>query len=151
MEMKIKLAAVLSIALVSAAFAHDEGHGPKLTDSPQQGGVIAPVVLASEAKLGPKAALVYKAELVRLDDGTVQVYLYNQDMKPLSLSNFAETGKANVEVSKRGKMSYTPYPLKREVERFSGKITPPATKPFNIDVTVQEKDRKLLAAFDNLD
>ncbi|MBI4346246.1 MAG: hypothetical protein HY553_05285, partial [Elusimicrobia bacterium] len=68
---------LLAAALASAAYAHDEGHGPKLTDQPPQGGVLTAVVEAKDAKLGPAAALVYKAELVRSDDGTVRVTLYD--------------------------------------------------------------------------
>jgi hypothetical protein len=150
MEMKLKLLAG-SLLLATVVWAHDEGHGPRLTDSPKQGGVIAPVVEAKDAKLGPKAALVYKAELVRLDDGTLRVYLYDQAMNPLPLEKFSPTGKAVMEMWKKKTVNKKPFELKKEADAFVGQAPQATSKPFNIDVTLEEGPRKLLAAFDNLD
>ena len=94
---------------------------------------------------------MYKAELVRLEDRTVQVYFYDQAMNPLPLSNFAKTGKGILEVIKKQKTTRTPFDLALEGDAFTGKAPKARSKPFNIDVTVQEGTRKLLAAFDNLD
>lgn len=148
--MKLTLAAAV-LMVATAAFAHDEGHGPKLTDTPRQGGIVSPVVNAADAKLGPKAALVYKAELVRLDDGTVRVHYYDSSMQPLALETFAKTAKALLLVERRGKTTRTPFDLTLQDGVYTGKAPTPSAKPFNIDVTVQEGHRKLLAAFDNLD
>lgn len=144
---------ILALALlVSApALAHDEGHGPKLTDAPKQGGVVSPVVKASEADLGPKAALVYKGELVRSEDGTVRVYVYTPKMEPLPLAGFDKTAKAVVIVEKKKEVTTTPFDLKLEGDAFVGKMPTPASKPYNIDVRVKEGDKELLVAFDNLD
>ena len=130
--------------------AHDEGHGPKLTDQPKQGGVVAPVVAAKDAKLGPKAALIYKGELVRTEDGSVKLYLYDAKMNALKLDGFGKTAKGLLEThGKKGKREN--FELKLEGDSFVGKAPQPSKKPFNIDVVVTEKDQRLLAAFDNLD
>jgi hypothetical protein len=150
MEMNIRLAAA-ALFLSLSAFAHDEGHGPKLTDSPKQGGVISPVVKASEAKLGPKAVLIYKAELARLDDGTVRVYVYDQNMNPLPLTGFNKTAKGAVEMEKKKQTTKTPFELTLDGDSFSGKMPTITSRPYNVDVVMQEGDRRLLAAFDNLD
>src|SRR5688500_1089486 len=130
-------AAIMSFAL-PAVLAHDEGHGPKLTDQPQQGGVIASVVRAADARLGPKATLIYKAELARLEDGSVRVYLYDDHMAPLPLTNFGESAKAIVIVTRKGKVSETPFTLKKGTDSFEGKLPAINRKPYNIDINFQE-------------
>lgn len=135
------------------AFAHDEGHGPKLEDSPREGGMLAPVVLASEAKLGPKAALVYKAELVRGEDGAVKMFLYDSELKPLKLDGLSPKAKGAVLTEWKGKSTKKNFvlTLDREAWAYVGKAPKAPRKPYNIDVTFSEGKRKLLSAFDNLD
>lgn len=145
------LGALLAASLSLPAFAHDEGHGPKLTDAGKMGGVVTAVVLVKEAKLGPKAALLYKAELTRSEDGVVRVYLYDKEMKPLDPARFGKSAKAVLESHRKKKTTRTPFVLALEEGAFTGKAPKPAGKPFNIDVTLQEGQKELLAAFDNLD
>jgi hypothetical protein len=136
---------------LSSALAHDEGHGPKLNDAPKQGGVVSPVINAKDAKLGAKAGLVHKAELVRSEDGSVRLYLYDKEMNPLDLSKFDKAGKGVVEFKKGKKWTKKDFAFKQEDGAYTA--TPPKapTKPFNIDVRVKEDGKELLAAFDNLD
>ena len=147
----MKTILALTLALSLSAFAHDEGHGPKLTDSPKQGGVVTSVVLAKDASKGNKAELVYKAELARTNDGTVRVYFYDSSMKQLDLKGFAETGKAQLITQKKGKFSVQNFELKKMGDHLMGKMPKPARRPYNIDVRVSEDGKDLLAAFDNLD
>lgn len=140
---------MLPLALAAIVFAHDEGHGPKLSDMPKQGGVLAPVIDAKEANKGAKATLVYKAELLRSEDGAVRVYLYDKDMKPLDLSKLNNKAKGIVEVFKKGKATKTSFELTLKDGAFVGTPAKPAKKPYNIDITLTE--RTFLAAFDNLD
>lgn len=141
----------LTLTLSLSAFAHDEGHGPKLTDSPKQGGVLTSVVLAKDASKGTKADLVYKAEIVRSSDNTIRVYYYDQSMNPVKVEGFAKTAKADLITEKKGKFTVQKFELKFVVDHFEGKSPKPARKPYNIDVKVMEGERELLAAFDNLD
>lgn len=131
--------------------AHDEGHGPKVGDQPKQGGVLTAVVEAKDAALGAKAALVYKAELVRLDDGTARVHVYDADMRPLDLGAFDKTAKAVLLTEWRKKLTKAPFTLELADGAFTGALPKAPRKPYNIDVTFTEGKRKLLAAFDNLD
>jgi hypothetical protein len=147
---KFILAVLLGWGALSAQ-AHDEGHGPKLTDQGQRGGVMAPVIDKKENKLGAKAAVVYKAELVRSEDGTVYVYLYDKEMHPLEISKIPGQAKGIIETEKKGKFTRVPFALQQEEEAVIGMAPKPAMKPFNIDVTWKEGDRELLVAFDNLD
>lgn len=149
--MMLAVLAGLSFGGAARSFAHDGGHGPKLTDQGQQGGVMASVIDKKDLKLGAKASVLYKGELVRSEDGTVRVYLYNKDMSPLDLSKLDGVGKGIVETEKKGKYTKVPFDLKQEDGTFSGTAPKPTVKPFNIDVTLKEGERELLVAFDNLD
>ncbi len=145
------LGILLAAALPATALAHEEGHGPRLGDVGKMGGVVTAVVLAKQARLGPKAALVYKAELVRSEDGTARVYLYDKDMRPLDLARFGKNARAVLETVKKKKVTRIPFALKAEGDAFVGRAPKARSKPFNIDVAFEEGDRELLAAFDNLD
>jgi hypothetical protein len=145
----VALAACLM--MTSPVRAHDEGHGPKLTDTGSYGGVVTAVVAAKDAGLGAQAPLIHKAELVRSEDGTVRVYLYDKDMKPLDIATFDKSAKANLIAMTGGKESVLPFDLQLEGSSFIGKAPQAPAKPFNIDVVMKAKDQELLSAFDNLD
>lgn len=147
--MKLMIALALTISL--SATAHDEGHGPKLTDAPKQGGIVASVVLASDAGKGAKAELVYKAELVRSSAGKVSLYFYDKNMNPVKNNSFARSAKAQLITEKKGKVSVQSFDLQLVEDRFEGLAPRPARKPYSIDVKVMDGSRELLAAFDNLD
>lgn len=147
----MRLAGLLLAAALPCAYSHDEGHGPKLNDSPPFGGLLAAVIEAKDAALGPKAALVYKAELVRSEEGTVRVWLYDKDLRPLDPARFAKNAGAVLEIARKRKVTRIPFALELKDGVFIGKAPRAPGKPFNIDVTVTEGKRKLLCAFDNLD
>lgn len=131
--------------------AHDEGHGPKLTDASKQGGIVAPVVLAKEASLGTKAAMKYKAEIVRSQEGIVRVYFYDQKMDSLKTGILASKANAILISGKKGKMTEQKFELIWKEDHFEGRSPKPVRKPYNIDVKVMEGATELLVAFDNLD
>lgn len=137
---------LLVLLLATGALAHDEGHGPKLLDAPPKGGVLAPVI-----DMKDRDKVLYKAELVRSEEGVVRVYIYDNDLKPLDAARFAKTAKGDVEIKRKGKFHKTPFTLTREDGVFVGKAPKPAKKPFNIDVHLKEGKRSLFCAFDNLD
>ena len=144
---------LLSLALgCMTTFAHDEGHGPKLTDLGKYGGLVRPVIDLKEAKRGAKALLLHKAELVRSEDRGMKVYLYDKDMNPLDLGKLEAKGKGSVETVKKGKATRVPFELTLNELAFTGSYPAPKQKPFNIDIILKEKGgRELLAAFDDLD
>lgn len=145
------LIAAAAVLFAAQAFAHDEGHGPKLSDTGKYGGLVTAVVQKAEASKGAKAALVHKSELVRSSDGTVRVYLYDQTMKPLDMKGFSDKGSAVLIAKVKGKFKETSFPLEKKDGSFVGKMPKPEAKPYNIDVTVSEGGKELLSAFDNLD
>jgi hypothetical protein len=150
-----KITLILSILSLfmgfSTSYGHDGGHGPKLSDTGKHGGVVAAVVLASERKLGPKAKLVYKSELVRLANGTVQIYLYSKDMKPLDLKPFKTEGQGTLEYRKKKKTHELTFVLTKDSQVFKGKAPRSPKRPFNMDIRVSQGKQMFLAAFDNLD
>lgn len=147
--MKKILVLILGISL--SVFAHDEGHGPKLTDAPKQGGLVSPVVLAKDASLGTKAEMKHKAEIVRSQDGTVRVYFYDKAMAPLKSGVLAVKASGNLITQKKGKVTEQKFDLTWKEDHFEGKSPKPNRKPYNIDVKVLEGASELLVAFDNLD
>lgn len=142
---------VLLLALSLSAFAHDEGHGPKLKDVGKKGGRVTSVVLAKDAGKGTGAQLVYKSEIVRSKDGNIKVYFYDKDMSPLKLESFAKTAKATLISGKAGKEVSKDFDLTFVADHFEGTTPKPIPRRYNIDVKVSEGDKELLAAFDNLD
>jgi hypothetical protein len=146
-----KFCVALALIFSVPALAHDEGHGPKLTDVAKQGGVVSPVIDAKEASKGAKATVVHKAELVRSEDGTVRVYFYDQGMNPLDLSKFSKEAKGVLEFKKNKKWVKAPFVFKQEENAFIAMAPKSESKPFNIDIHVREAGKELLAAFDNLD
>lgn len=146
-----KVIVILFLIGAASALAHDEGHGPKLTDQGKQGGVLSAVVDKKDASKGEKAALVYKSELVRSEDGTVRVYLYDKDMNPLDLSKLDKKSKGLLAFKKNRKWTSREFPLEQSEGAFVGKAPQAGSKPFNIDLYFKEGSRDLLTAFDNLD
>lgn len=147
----MKKLTVLLLALSLGAFAHDEGHGPKLKDVGKKGGRVTSVVLAKDAGKGTGAQLVYKGEIVRSKDGNVKVYFYDKDMNPLKLESFAKSAKATLISGKEGKEVTKDFDLTFVADHFEGTTPKPIPRRYNIDVKVSEGDKELLAAFDNLD
>lgn len=142
---------IFILALSLNCFAHDEGHGPKLTDAPKQGGLISSVVFAKDAGLGSKAPMKYKAEIVRSQEGIVRIYFYDQQMNPLKAGVLSPKASAILISKKKGKFTEQKFDLSWQNDHFEGKSPKPARKPYNIDVTVKEGTTELLVAFDNLD
>jgi hypothetical protein len=135
----------------SLSLGHDEGHGPKLTDSGKYGGLVSGVILKADIKKGVSASLVYKAELVKSSDGTLRVYFYDTKMTALDIKGFEFKATAISASKVKGKYVDTPFSLEIKGNYFIGKMPKPLSKPYNIDVTVKEGGRELLTAFDNLD
>jgi hypothetical protein len=150
----MKLRAFLAAACLSTsipAMAHDEGHGPKLSDTGKFGGLVSAVVEKKEANLGPKAKLQYKAELVRAPDGKVQVYLYDAEMKPVDASTWDKKAKVSMATEKKGKWQSKDFDITYDGKAFAGQMPAVIGKPFNLDFVFKAKDKELLSAFDNLD
>lgn len=144
------LSLLLSASVASAHGPRGEGHDPMPFESPKQGGVIASVVGAKDAKLGPKAPLVYKAELISADDGTVRIYLYDRQMTQLDVSAFDKSAKAMILAGKK-KAKKMPFTLSLEEGAFIGKAPKAPSRPFIMEITFREGKRAMLATFENLD
>ncbi|MBC7533687.1 MAG: hypothetical protein H7318_19140 [Oligoflexus sp.] len=149
--MKLVKGLFVALALSSLpAMAHDEGHGPKLSDTGKFGGLVSAVVEKKDAGLGAKAKLQYKAELVRATDGKVQVYVYDGEMKPVDASAWTKKATVTAAPLKKGSKPKT-FDVTFDGKTFIGQIPEGLTKPYNLDFVFTEKGRELLSAFDNLD
>jgi hypothetical protein len=142
------------LSLSSIALAHDEGHGPKIVgDVGKFGGVLASVIAEADISKGPKAARIYKAEIIRSEENDVTVYIYDEKMNVLTLEQFSPdaTAEIEVEVGKPPKFVKTPFKLKASGKTYEGKSPTPQKRPYNIDMRFTEAGKKLFVAFDNLD
>lgn len=148
---KMILTLAMTLVLSVVAQAHDEGHGPKIADTGKYGGLVSAIVLKQDAKLGSKANLVHKAELVRSTDSTVRIYLYDAKMAPLASNSFNSKATASLASKVKGKWKDTSFDLELKDGVFTGKMPKPESKPYNIDVVLKEGGKELLTAFDNLD
>src|SRR5688572_28141500 len=114
------LSALIIFGMNQYSLAHDEGHGPKLSDSGKYGGLVSGVVDLKDAKKGAQADLLYKAELVRSPEGKVRVYLYDKEMKPLDLAQVEKVAKGIFGAKVKGKYKTEKFDLKLEGNSFIG-------------------------------
>lgn len=148
-----------ALILSSAALAHDEGHGPKITDAPEKGGVAVSAVIDPK---GDKKTVLYKAELSRVAETSPQssefrVYLFEQQgdskvqLKGDALAPFGDQAKGVLEYKdKKKKWVRTAFELMRDGDSYVGKVEV-KRKPYNIDVHLKKDKKELLTAFDGLD
>ena len=146
-----KLLACLLVLTSTLSIAHDEGHGPALTDDSMRGGKVAAIISAIDVAKGRKAKMLYKGELVHDSrDLTTKLYLYETNMKAINdLSGFSDEVKA-VQIERGKEESFT---LKKDKSGNFYVGSRPKNKrvPFNIDVRVSKGDKALFGAFDRLD
>lgn len=142
---------ILCFGLTPLARAHDDGHGPKLSDTGQFGGLVSGIVKKSDAGLGAEAPLVYKAELVRSMKGVARLYVYDSSMKPLEIGKFGKTASASLSYKVKGQWKSVAFELQSKEGSFQGAMPKALSQPYNIDVILQEGGQEFLTAFDNLD
>jgi hypothetical protein len=152
MEMtKMILAAAMTLGLATSAFAHDEGHGPKISDSGKYGGIVSSVVSKAEAEKGAHAAAMNKAELVRSGDGTARLYVYDTKMKLADLKGFDAKATGTVWSGGKGKKAKSEFTLEQKDGAFVGTLPKDAKAPYTLEVTLKKSGTDLLTAFANLD
>ena len=146
----LPISLMLSITSFTA-HAHDEGHGPKLSDVAHYGGLLAPVIDKKDMDKGHHATVLYKAELVRSADATVRVYFFTKQMKLLDTKKLAPEGMAYLETKTDGSYKQQGFALKLTGKSYLGIAPMTTSKPYNIDVHLQIEGRSVMVAFDNLD
>ena len=146
--MKMMMAIALALGFSVSGYAHDEGHGPKMSENGKYGGIVAPVVKKADASKGPDATAVHKAELTRAADGTVHLYLYDQTMKPLDLKGFDKTASATI--SAKGKGDAKKFTLELKDKSFVGKMPKPDANLYNVEIALKKDGTDLISAYQNL-
>ena len=136
-----------SMALSLSLFSH-EGHGEMPTEPAKYGGILGSVVSEVKMLAGAKDnPTIMKAEIVRSEDGTVRVYLYDVNMVQSKLEGISKDAKGILD---NNKTSHS-FDLRAHRDHFMGKIPKQRKKPFNIYVTFSKGAEKLFVGFDNLD
>lgn len=153
------------LLLSTTGFAHDGGHGPKVTDIGKHGGKITAVIAKKDQELGPKAKLHYKAELVRVKgtDGKpgFRFYIYDKDMKPLPTDKLSPKASGilaywnrvpgkKLDKDKDGVIKNFEMDLKKRY--YLGMKLPSATvKKVYIDVFFRNGDQEYMAAYSGVE
>jgi len=96
-----------------------------------------------------KGATIGKASLER-DENNVRVQLFDTKMEAMKLEGFDKTAKATMKMGKKSAKT-TNFDLALEGNAFTGTAPTATKKPFDINVTLKEGERKLLVTFKNLD
>lgn len=153
MKLKHLFASALMLSLSIPALSHEGGHGPKISDQPLEGGLrVVPVIDKKDDKAGTEAKLVYKSELVANSDGTLALYVYDANLKPISLDKFGKTAVVEIgPMRKTAKWKTEKFNLELKGKYFAGKVPMIKHKPYFMDITLSEGDRQLLTAYENLD
>lgn len=148
--MKFIIASFLTLfSLLS--YAHEGGHG-ELAEGGKFGGVTSPIVDDSQAGTGNKAKVLYKAELVRAENGKLSMYIFDDKMNLVDLKIFGAEIDAKLEVKKKGKFTYFgTFKLSKHGNHFMGQLPKVEYKPFNIDFFLNKDKQKLFVGFSNLD
>ncbi len=143
--------AILISVVMTTAFAHEGGHG-ELEEGGKFGGVTSPIVDNSQAGMGNKAKVIYKAELVRNESGKLSLYIFDEKMNLIDLAALENEVEAKIEVKKKGKFTYLgTFKLTKHGNHFMGQLPRIDYKPFNIDFFLMKDKQKLFVGFSNLD
>lgn len=147
---KVIKTTIVTLFLAVAVNAHDEGHGPKISDSGKYGGVLSGVIAKADEDKGSKAKNLHKAELVRSSDGTVRLYVYEVGMKAADLKSFDLKATGSV-FSGKGKKKKVEFNLEQKEGVFVGNLPKALTPPYDVEVNLKKGQNELLTAFANLD
>lgn len=143
--------ALLFVFSTFLSFAHEGGHG-EVAEGGKFGGVTSPIVDSAQAGHGTKAKTLYKAELVRAENGKLSMYIFDEKMNLVDLKVFGEEVEAKLEVKKKGKFTYFgTFKLTKHGNHFMGQLPKVEYKPFNIDFFLNKDKQKLFVGFSNLD
>ena len=140
--MKTLITLLLLVAV--GAFAHDEGHGPKIVEAAKRGGVLAAVLDTKNRSVD------YKAELVRTG-GKALVYIYDTSLESTDTSSLSKTAKGVLEVKRRKDASKTQFDLELKEGLFEGVLPKTKGRPFDIEVSFKRGDKNYQVVFENLD
>lgn len=144
----MKVLIVLTLVLSLNLFAHDEGHGPAVTDESMQGGKVTAIIDYKQVNDGRKAEMLYKGELV-VEGLEVKLFIFDKKMKEISLDKFSKT--VNAIQLERGNQSKFELSLDESKKFYTGKRQKNKRVPYNIDVKLKSGDQTLFGAFDGLD
>jgi hypothetical protein len=142
---KIVLSAALAMSSV-VAFAHDEGHGPKIRNQGKYGGRLSSVIFKKDAN-NSSAKAEYAAELTSSSDGTLRLYLYDTKLQPVSLSPKQVTGNASYKSKETRKSTTSKIDFKQNGDSFESKLPADIDGTVSLEVDIATKNGDYMAAF----
>ena len=140
-----------SLCLIPPLVAHDEGHGPKLTDPAQYGGKVAPVIFKSDVSKGRKATMHFKAEVTKNASGKMRVYLY--DTKMVLLDKIAikqPNGIIYYKDKKTGKGKKVTLKVSQQKSEIYTQLPKEIRGKFDFDFTFETDKGAYFVAFDGM-
>lgn len=146
----MKFSAVLFTLFMSMNLLAHEGHGEAPKDPSRFGGQLSNVVDATKvSKKEKNNPPIFKSELIRSEDGTLRLYIFDLKMKDTDLSSFSSKIEANVENTKN-KINLN-FELEKHGNHFMGKMPKVNKRPFNLYFKIKNKNQDLFVGYDNLD
>jgi hypothetical protein len=142
----------LILLIPLTVFSHGN-HGPKLNDVGVFGGVVSNIVKYDQRR-NHHAKIIYKAELVRIKDKGIKVFIYDGKMKLLKsseLNTFSKKVDAYLISYKSGKRDREKFSLDLKGKIYQGIAPKNKTTPYAINIIFENKGVKYFTSFDNLD
>lgn len=140
---------LIAMLFCLSLFAH-EGHGEMPTEPARFGGILGNVV--DETKMQKKEKhnpSLMKAEIVRSEDGTVRLYLYDLKMNLVKTDDLSKEAKGTIE-NRKAKIK-DQFVLQLHGNHYMGKAPKPKKRPFSVFISFTRGSEKLFVGFDNLD
>lgn len=162
---KLIITSAMALLVSASGFAHDGGHGPKVTDIGKHGGKITAVIAKKDQELGPKAKMYHKAELVRVKDGSGKIgfrfYVYDKAMKPLPTDKLSlkasgivaywkKTPGKKLDKEKDGIVKPFMMDLKKKYY-LTMKLPKADVKKVFMDITFHDGKQEVMAAFTDVE
>lgn len=139
---------VLMLILNFNLSAH-EGHGEAPKDPSRFGGQLSNVVDAKKVSSKTQNPPLFKSELIRSDDGTLRLYIFDLKMKSIDLSTFSPKMEGILE-NVKNKINLS-FQLEKHGDHFMGKMPKVTKRPFNLFFKVVNNKQELFVGYDNLD
>lgn len=140
---------ITTLFISLSAFTHVGHEMP--TEPAKYGGVLGNVMEESKGHRhkGHDERPLLKAEVVRSEDGTIRLYVYDLKMNQLKADAFSK--EARVTVDNRRAKTKDKFTLKAAGDHFIGTMPKQRKKPFDLYITLNRSTEHLFVAFDNLD
>lgn len=154
---------ILSIILFNNLFAHEGEEEVEVKNAPRFGGRVSAIVLkedhghekesdhAHKEKEEHHDEALFMSELLISDEDVVRFYVYDDEMKAISLADFPSELSGSIVIKKKDKVINQTLLLKKESKYYVGSLPNLEKKPYDLNIEFKHKGKKLVVSFKSLD